>query len=115
MHETQTWATLPLLAIHSVLTTSRPHIQNRHIAVGNIHCSLQTHMLCEGPDVMHAHRNAVMQNCEARPVGVSCIGRTPGNSLASLDIAAAMDAVRSLGEVGLNRRRRIITRGLSGC
>ena len=43
------------------------------------------------------------------------MGKTLGSSLASLDIEAAMDAVRSLGEVGLNRRIRNMTLGFSGC
>ena len=43
------------------------------------------------------------------------MGKTLGSSLASLDIEAAMDGVRSLGEVGLNRRMRSMTRGFSGC
>lgn len=53
--------------------------------------------------------------CINSPVGVSWMGSTPGSILASLDIAAAIEAVLSQGEVGLKRRKRNMTRGLSGC
>ncbi|KAA6417630.1 MAG: hypothetical protein FRX49_12422 [Trebouxia sp. A1-2] len=50
---------------------------------------------------------------EGTPAVRSSIGRTVGSSLASLDMEAAMAAVRSLGETGLNSRRRTNTRAQS--
>lgn len=43
------------------------------------------------------------------------MGSTFCSNLASLDMDAAMEEVRSVGEVGLNIRSRSRTRGLSGC
>ncbi len=62
----------------------------------------------------HLALQAVVMTMSA-PVGVASIGRTVGSSLASLDMEAAMDAVRSFGDTGLNRRRRTSTRAFSGC
>lgn len=61
------------------------------------------------------HRKYGVMTYSILPGWVCSMGNTFGCCLASFDMVAAMAAVRSNGEVGLNSRSLSMTRGFSGC